>query len=206
LKAEQARETDLTSNVLRRISDWKISDEESNSGHSIINYDIKTANSHNTQPTRQKYTVNENGMGKYQGNVRRTVAELIREHSNTNSEDDMDERLHKRILSDNNTAQQIEDFSVAMRRACEQSFKTTKTPKVTQKVKSVPWWTKELTELRKSTNALRRKYQRITDNTEQREKNKATYLDQKSKYAATIKREKAKSWKEYCNLTTEANP
>jgi hypothetical protein len=31
-------------------------------------------------------------------------------------------------------------------------------------------------------------------------------LDQKSKYAATIKREKTKSWKEYCNLTTEANP
>jgi hypothetical protein len=30
----------VTSNVLRRISDWKISDEESNSHHSIINYDI----------------------------------------------------------------------------------------------------------------------------------------------------------------------
>jgi len=32
-----------------------------------------------------------------------------------------------------------------------------------------------------------------------------TYLDQKSKYPATIKREKIKTWKEYCNLTTEAN-
>jgi hypothetical protein len=93
-----------------------------------------------------------------------------------------------------------------MRRACEQSFKTTKTPKVTQKYKSVPWWTKELTELRKTTNALRRKYKKKKKNAEQREKNKATYLDQKSKYAATIKREKTKSWKEYCKLTTEANP
>jgi hypothetical protein len=92
-----------------------------------------------------------------------------------------------------------------MRRACDQSFKRTKTPKVTQKYKSVPWWTK-LTELRKTTKAQRRKYQRTTDNTEQREKNKTTYLEQKSKYAATIKREKTKSWKEYCNLTTEANP
>jgi hypothetical protein len=34
---------------------------------------------------------------------------MIREHSNTNSEDDLDERLHKRILLDNNTTQQIED-------------------------------------------------------------------------------------------------
>jgi hypothetical protein len=31
----------VTSNVLRRIPDWKISDEESNSDHNIINYDKK---------------------------------------------------------------------------------------------------------------------------------------------------------------------
>jgi hypothetical protein len=39
------------SNVLRSISDWKINEEESNSDYSIINYDIKTAKSHNTKPT-----------------------------------------------------------------------------------------------------------------------------------------------------------
>ena len=33
---------------MRRISDWKISDEESNSDHSIINYDIKTDINHKT--------------------------------------------------------------------------------------------------------------------------------------------------------------
>jgi len=60
--------------------------------------------------------------------------------------------------------------------------------------------------LRKTRNALRTKYQRTRDHAEQREKNKATYLDKKSKYAAKIKREITKSWKEYCNLTTEANP
>jgi hypothetical protein len=66
-----------------------------------------------------------------------------------------------------------------MRRACEQSVKTTKAPRVAQKYKSVPWWTKELTELRKTTNALRRKYQRTRNNAEQREKNKATYFNKK---------------------------
>ena len=80
-----------------------------------------------------------------------------------------------------------------MRLACKQSFKTTKAPRAPQKHKSVLWWTKELTEMRKTTNALRRKYQRTRDNAEQREKNKMTYFDQKSKYAATIIREKAKS-------------
>ena len=197
----------VTSNILRRIADWKISDEESNSDHSIIKYVIRTAMRHNnTKPTEQKYTVNAKSMEKYQGNICRTVEKMIREQSNNNSEDGLDERLYKRILTDNHTAQQIEEFSEAMRRACEQSFKTPKTPRVTQKYKSVPWWTRELTELRKTTNALRRQYQRTRDNADQREKNKATYHDQKSKYAATIKREKTKSWKEYCNLTTEANP
>jgi len=51
----------VTSNVLRRI-DWKISDEESNSDHSIIYYDIRTAMSHNTKLTGQKFTVNAKSM------------------------------------------------------------------------------------------------------------------------------------------------
>jgi hypothetical protein len=116
----------------------------------------------------------------------------------------------RKILQKNNknthTENQIEEFSEALRIACEQSFRTTMTARTSQKHKSVPWWTQELTEMRKTANYLRRKYQRTRDNAEQREKTKATYFDQKAKYAATIKREKIKSWKEYCNLTKEANP
>jgi len=50
--------------------------------------------------------------------------------------------------------------------------------------------------------------EKISKNAEQRKKNKnkTTYFDQRSKYTATIRREKTKSWKEYCNLTTKANP
>jgi carboxypeptidase C (cathepsin A) len=92
-----------------------------------------------------------------------------------------------------------------MRTACEKSLKTTKAPRKSQKHKSVPWWTQELTAMRKTKNYLRRKYQRTRNNEEQREKNKATHFEQNSKYAATIKMEKTKSWKEYWNLTTEAN-
>jgi len=123
----------LTSNVLRRISDWKIRDEESNSEHSIIKYVIRTAISHNTKPKGQKFTVNAKSMEKYQENIGRAVEKMFREQSNKNSEHVLDERLNKRILTNNHTAQQIEEFSEAMRRAFEQSFKTPKTTKVTQK-------------------------------------------------------------------------
>jgi hypothetical protein len=126
--------------------------------------------------------VNAENIEKYQENISRTVERMIRKQSNKHSDDDLDEILYKRILNDNHIAQQIGDFSEPMRRACEQSFKTTKAPRVTQQHKSVSWWIKELTELRKTTNALKRKYQRTRDNAEQRKKNKATYFDQKSKY------------------------
>jgi hypothetical protein len=43
-------------------------------------------------------------------------------------------------------------------------------PGTSKKHKSVPWWTQELTEIRKTTNYLRRKYQKTRDNAEQREK------------------------------------
>jgi len=77
-----------------------------------------------------------------------------------------------------------------MSSACEKSFKTAKAPKTSQKQKSVPWWTQELTVMRKTTNYLRSKFQRIRNNEEQREKDKEIYLEQKSKYAAKIKMEK----------------
>ena len=129
-----------TSNILRRISDWKIRDEESNSDHSLISYEIRTDTRHrtNTKMMGRRFIVNAGSLGTYQGNIRRTVESMIRKQNNENSEDDLDERLYNRITTERNTAQQIEDFSEAMRLACEQSFKTIKDPKEIQKHKSVP--------------------------------------------------------------------
>jgi len=63
-----------------------------------------------------------------------------------------------------------------------------------------------LTVLRKRTNAQRRLYQRTRYNDELMEKHKTQYSEGKATYAGTIKREKIRSWKEYCNMTTAANP
>ena len=71
--------------------------------------------------------------------------------------------------------------------------------------KSVPWWRDELTVMRKRTNALRR-YQRTRKHEGLKEQRKTVYLAEKTWYEATIKREKIRSWKEYCNLTSSSNP
>ena len=101
--------------------------------------------------------MNAENTEKYQENVRRAMESMIRKQSNENRKDDLDERLYKRIIKDNHTEKQIEDFSEAMRTACEKSLKTTKAPRKSQKYKSVPWWTQELTAMRKTTKYLRRK-------------------------------------------------
>jgi hypothetical protein len=68
-----------------------------------------------------------------------------------------------------------------VRIACEKTFKTKKATKKSQRKRSVAWWIHELTVMRKTTNHLRRKYQRTRDNAEQRETNKAAYFEQKAK-------------------------
>ena len=60
--------------------------------------------------------------------------------------------------------------------------------------------------MRKRTNALRRSYQRTRKYEDLREQLKKVYLAGKSRYEATIKREKIRSWNEYCNLTSSSNP
>jgi len=125
--------------------------------------------------------MNAENTEKYQENIRKAVESMIQKQGNENSEGDLDERLYDRIIKDNQTEQQIEGFSEEMRTACEKSLKTTKSPRKSQNHRSVPWWTQELTAMRKTTNYLRRKYQRARNNEEQREKNKATHFEQKSK-------------------------
>jgi len=63
-----------------------------------------------------------------------------------------------------------------------------------------------LTIMRKRMNALRRRYQRARNNGDLREQRRSQYLEGTARYAATIKKEKITSWKEYCNMTSSINP
>ena len=114
--------------MLGRITDWKISGEESISDHSIITYGIKmTKKPHkNTNMEERKYRVNSENTEKY-NEILSSTAEIINwEQSSETSEDDLETRLYKRIIKDNQTEKQIEYFSEAMRIVSEQSFKTVK--------------------------------------------------------------------------------
>ena len=202
---------DLTlsnSKLLSRISGWEICDDESNSDHSIIKYAIGPDNRHkyNAKTQDERFTVHKESITKYYANVTKIVETNICKPHNDNDINDLDDKLYKIISRDTEIEKQIDDFSRALRTACETSFKIHRAPTTSHKHKSIPWWTQELTAMRKRTNALRRKYQRTRHNAELRDACKTSYFEEKARYAATIKREKIRSWKEYCNLTNSANP
>jgi aspartokinase len=75
-----------------------------------------------------------------------------------------------------------------------------------KKKKSVPWWTDNLTTMRKKTNALRKLYQRTRNNEDLRESRKQKYFEAKKKYQFENRKGKFKPWKEYCNVTSSSNP
>ena len=69
-------------------------------------------------------------------------------------------QTRKVVGKNTHTHKSIEKFHGITKKACDNAYKTQYTSKKTTTHKSVPWWTDELTTLRKRTNAFRRRYQR----------------------------------------------
>jgi hypothetical protein len=77
--------------------------------------------------------------------------------------------LCARIAEEADIEKSTEEFHVILKTACNKTYRKYRTSRKTTTHKSVPWWTEELTVLRKRTNALRRRHQRTRNNDELRE-------------------------------------
>ena len=84
-------------------------------------------------------------------------------HNDTSAED-LDDSLYSLLNKDTDIEKCIDDFSKALITACSISFNRYRTTKKTSTHKTVPWWSIELTVLRKRTNTLCRLYQRTKNN------------------------------------------
>ena len=138
---------------------------------------------------------------KFQGNLLRLLEERLNTTNTEAGSVDLDVTLSKRANEGTDIEKLIEEFQEVLKAACDKSFRQQRTTEKTITNKSVPWWTDELTVMRKRINALRRKYQRKKEKEGLKKERKIIYLAEKARYEATIKREKLQSLKEYCNLT-----
>jgi len=118
----------------------------------------------------------------------------------------VDDSLSSLLSEGANIEKLVDEFNEALTMACNNTFQIHRASRNSPSHRSVSWWSADLTVLRKRTNALRRLYQRTRNNEELREKRKTKYFKCKTTYAATIKREKIRSWKEYCDVSTATNP
>ena len=100
----------------------------------------------------------------------------------------------------------VNEFHEVLEEACRSSFQATRARKLNSARRTVPWWSEELTIMRKRLNALRRRFQRTKDDEELRTQRRTHYLEFKTNYATKIRKAKSLSWKEYCDMTTHTNP
>lgn len=77
-------------------------------------------------------------------------------------------------------------------------------PKKRCGVHSVPWWSMEISCMRKQLNAARRRYQRARNIT-LREIYRKIYLDIRVRYSATLRESKLSSWREFLSDITPQN-
>jgi len=201
--------TDLTivnNQLLTALKNWEISAEESCSDHNIIKFGFGQDIYHDTvyDYNGHRYVVTDENLKKFDINLSRIVATMF----STGPEDSayLDRDLASQVKKLDDIESAVDLFQEALILTCKKSFKIRRATKKTTKHKSVPWWTVELTVMRKRINALRRRHQRTTNNEDLRESRKNQYHEEKTKYQAAIKKGKIESWKEFCNLTSSTNP
>jgi len=194
--------------LLRTVNEWEILDQASCSDHNIIRYTIGQACGDNSAPRTQepRYIVQRRNINKFQSKlVRLATARICTKHKQEDT-GDLGSTLANQVTPQSDIEKTIDEFYEDLTTACNESFRIQLAPKKVKTNRSVPWWTDEPTIMRKILNALRRRYQRTTNNENLRTHRKAQYLEGKASYASTIKNEKFSSWKAFCNLTPANKP
>jgi ribonuclease HI len=198
--------TVINNQLLRDMVHWEICEEESCSDHNIIKFRLGHDINHDTEYRYKgfRYIVTDETLKEFDYNLSRFVAMKFR--TGQESSLNLDRNLAKQAKELNDIENAADLFQEALVMSCNKSFKIRQTSNKPSKHKSVPWWTKELTVMRKRVNALRRRFQRTANNDYLRESRKNQYHVEKTKYQAAIKTEKIRSWKQFCNLTSKSNP
>ena len=116
----------------------------------------------------------------------------VHNEQNEGGTGELDKHLSTKTTTENNLEQHIELISEAIQSACYATFLKTTTRKKNNNKKTVPWWTDNLTIIRKRVNAYRRLFQRTKHDEKLREDRKKNYGEANRTYQTEIKKEKTK--------------
>ena len=190
--------------LLRHVTEWKIEEDESCSDHKIISFKIGEVNQCIINTSKGIRYITKDGDSKKFDDLLTT--NLTSAFSCQENREKLDEELTQKVSTCPDIEQLMETCYTCIREASNGAFRVSKGKKQQTRGKSVPWWTTELTILRKRVNALRRRFQRTVNNEQLREERRIQYLEGNREYQLTIKHQKINSWKEFCNITDGSNP
>ena len=152
--------TDLTiadNKMATLLKKWQCNEQESFSDHRIITFQIEKSkdiiNEYNYHGT--KYITSEEGFKKFDDNF----IKEIKNNFKISKTENLDNTLYAIGTLETDIENAVGKHQNAVTAACKKSFKVWKLSKKTIEKRSVPWWTEELTTMRKKINAIRRQYQ-----------------------------------------------
>jgi hypothetical protein len=199
----------LCNNILaRKTSGWTCGEEESCADHNIVFFNIEAEKSGGNAiyyPGKRYHTKTED----WEKFVNKLATSLL---SNFNCLDysngltKSDEELCNKVKQCTDTGETMHKFISAVAPACDAAFRVSRAGERAVKERTLPWWTSELTILRKKLLALWRRYQRTRNDGNLRHKRRFLYQEGNKHYQAKLRDDKLKSWKGYCSRTLSSNP
>jgi ribonuclease HI len=199
--------TIVNNKMLANIQKWDISEEESASDHNIIKFNITLDKAEGiviNNPGRLR--IKEHQYTEFYEKLQLIASVTFQIEDRGRSNEDLDEALSQKLEATRDIQEFTKKLEEVIQKAGKETSGSRNTAKQKAKGKTVPWWTNGLTIMRKKTNALRRRYQRTTSNDALRESRKTQYNKAKAEYQAAVRKEKTRSWKEYCTTTSPLNP
>ena len=195
--------------MLDQVKEWQIAQTESCSDHRLITFNISAISqqAENGEYNRNRYKIRPADWKIFDQKITSEFSNLFAAGLDITDDTKLDILAMKKLKCEPNFNKLMEGYNKSVQKVCTQSFITVKRKwKKNNNHKSVPWWSQELTEMRKKVNSLRRLYQRTQNNEKLREERKQIYYEGKARYTNKIKQEKISSWKQYCTISEGLNP
>jgi len=149
--------TVVDSTIVTLINTWQCNEQESFSDHRYITFRIEKhkviTNDYNYHGV--KYITSEEGFKRFDNNFITEIKNNFKIRETLN----LDNILHEIPTLETDIENAVEKYQNSIAAASKKSFKERKLLQKTIGYKSVPWWTRDLTIMRKKINSLRRRYQ-----------------------------------------------
>jgi len=114
------------------VTQWKISDQESSSDHSIIEYIIgqdDTSRENNITQNEVRYLTKKENHPIFRNNLTQLAKEMLCRLHNAETTEDLDTMLSTKIAEVPDIENSIEEFHGIIKKACDKAYKTQSTPK-----------------------------------------------------------------------------